>query len=665
MDDSYFARPYTDLHEWRDEPVRHRYVHGGFDGTETRFSLYFPAEEQYAGRFVHNIEGGGGGSDEAAWSPADPLGSDLANALAAGAYFVVSNQGHHGPDATHLDRWIHHYGANVAVAEYSRTVAESVYGAAPHHGYIYGGSGGAGRTIACLEHAPAGLYDGAVVYILPHVAQQVLCAHVAETARVLGDALTGVVDATAPGGSGDPFAGLTAEQRSALATLYKLGFPRGAEDQIYPVTIALNGVVPGLRDLDPGYFDDFWTEPGYAGTTESVQASRIQREFAVVRLLTAEEIAGSAAITEAMDPYQFLSVVGVARARPDAVIGVVLDGLTPRAAVGANLTVRTGAGAGRESLSLGGGDGVIVAAGGRRNMSIGLEDVAVGDSVLVDNSDFLAYANFTRHQHEDYPELGVFLVDDRPVYPQRVRATGSPDLYFVAPYEAAFDQKMIVVQNTHDAQCWPCATENLRRLFTARRGTDVDLRVWFTQHAMHLPTGPRVPEGPRPVRSTRLVDYRGHVHQAVRDMITWVEDGTEPPADTRYTRSDDGAVVLPADASERLGIQPVVAATINGGARADVSVGDAVELEAVASAPPGGGAIIAIEWDFDGTGAFPLRETGVDGERADVRVEQKTTFDTPGVYFPCVRVTAHRDGDVSSPQRRLVNLARVRVVVSG
>ena len=183
---------------------------------------------------------------------------------------------------------------------------------------------------------PSGLYDGAVVYILPHVAQQVLCAYVAETARVLGDALARVVDATAPGGSGDPFAGLTAEQRVALATLYKLGFPRGAEDQIHPVTIALNGVVPGLRDLDPGYFDDFWTEPGYAGTTESVRASRIQREHTLVRLLTAGEIAGNAAITDAIDPYQFLSVAGVARARPDAVIGVVLDGLTPRAVVGAD-----------------------------------------------------------------------------------------------------------------------------------------------------------------------------------------------------------------------------------------------------------------------------------------------------------------------------------------
>jgi hypothetical protein len=182
---------------------------------------------------------------------------------------------------------------------------------------------------------------------------------------------------------------------------------------------------------------------------------------------------------------------------------------------------------------------------------------------------------------------------------------------------------------------------------------------------MHLPTGPRVPEGPRPVRSTRLVDYRGHVHQAVRDMIAWVEDGIEPPPDTSYERSGDGAVVLPGDAAERLGIQPVVSARANGGARADVHVGENVVLEALAHTPPAGGTIVAVEWDIGGAGAFPVREPGIDGTLTDVRSTQHTSFAAPGVYFPCVRVTAHRDGDVTSPQRRLVNLARVRVVVTG
>src|SRR6202011_1445572 len=33
--DPLFVDPYVDMDEWRDVPVRHRYVHGGFKGTET------------------------------------------------------------------------------------------------------------------------------------------------------------------------------------------------------------------------------------------------------------------------------------------------------------------------------------------------------------------------------------------------------------------------------------------------------------------------------------------------------------------------------------------------------------------------------------------------------------------------------------------------------
>ncbi|HEY8385407.1 MAG TPA: hypothetical protein VIK82_04230, partial [Porticoccaceae bacterium] len=53
--DKLFQQPYVDVDEWRDEPVRHRYVHGGFEGTETRFSLYMPPAEQYEGRFFQYI----------------------------------------------------------------------------------------------------------------------------------------------------------------------------------------------------------------------------------------------------------------------------------------------------------------------------------------------------------------------------------------------------------------------------------------------------------------------------------------------------------------------------------------------------------------------------------------------------------------------------------
>ena len=45
--DTLFAQPYIDAAEWRDAPVRHFYVHGGFTGTDTRFSYYLPAAEHY------------------------------------------------------------------------------------------------------------------------------------------------------------------------------------------------------------------------------------------------------------------------------------------------------------------------------------------------------------------------------------------------------------------------------------------------------------------------------------------------------------------------------------------------------------------------------------------------------------------------------------------
>jgi hypothetical protein len=46
IQDPLLKEPYVDVDEWRSEPVRHRYVHGGFKGTEARFSIYFPPKEQ-------------------------------------------------------------------------------------------------------------------------------------------------------------------------------------------------------------------------------------------------------------------------------------------------------------------------------------------------------------------------------------------------------------------------------------------------------------------------------------------------------------------------------------------------------------------------------------------------------------------------------------------
>jgi hypothetical protein len=78
--------------EWRDTPVRHRYVHGGFRGTDTRFSFYFPPKEQYQGRFFQHITPAPDSENLAQLMPAGEY-NKIGSSIAGGAYFVETNGG--------------------------------------------------------------------------------------------------------------------------------------------------------------------------------------------------------------------------------------------------------------------------------------------------------------------------------------------------------------------------------------------------------------------------------------------------------------------------------------------------------------------------------------------------------------------------------------------
>jgi hypothetical protein len=123
-------------------------------------------------------------------------------------------------------------------------------------------------------------------------------------------------------------------------------------------------------------------------------------------------------------------------------------------------------------------------------------------------------------------------------------------------------------------------------------------------------------------------------------------------------------VILSPDAAQRRGIQAVIAVTVNGGERAEVAVGEAVDLQLRATVPPGAGTIISADWDFDGTGLFPFSHYGIDGSAASVTLSTKHAFDRPGEYFVTGRVHSHRDGDPAASSCRIANVAQVRVVVS-
>src|ERR1700728_30089 len=94
---------FIDIDEWRDTPRRHRYVHGGFTGTHTLFSCYFPPAEHYRGRFLQHLEGGSGGHETLlqfqAWT--FPVAFDD-----LGCFLVESNQGHYPNEGTGFaDDW--------------------------------------------------------------------------------------------------------------------------------------------------------------------------------------------------------------------------------------------------------------------------------------------------------------------------------------------------------------------------------------------------------------------------------------------------------------------------------------------------------------------------------------------------------------------------------
>jgi hypothetical protein len=124
-------------------------------------------------------------------------------------------------------------------------------------------------------------------------------------------------------------------------------------------------------------------------------------------------------------------------------------------------------------------------------------------------------------------------------------------------------------------------------------------------------------------------------------------------------------VLVPRTAAGRRGIQPVVTVLANGGARAEVAVGQPVTLSAVIEVPKHTGRVVAAEWSFEGTGDFPVVEQRTITSASGTRVTLKTThvFSKPGTYFPALRVASQRQGDGGTPYARIQNLGRVRVVV--
>ncbi len=657
--DPMFKEPYIDVDEWRDKPVRHRYVHGGFKGTDARFSFYFPPKERYQGRFFQHITPAPGG--ENLEQHATGVEDQISFAIESGGYFIETNEG--GPTAM-MNPSVSGFRVNAAAAKYSRTVAAEMYGPHRTYGYAWGGSGGAFKTISGFENTD--VWDGVVPYVIgsPQAIPNVFTVRI-YAMRLLWDKFPSILDAVEPGGSGDMYRDLDPEQKEALQEVTRMGFPPTAwfdyktlGEGAFPILFNL------VRAQDPTYFNqDFWTVPGYLGANppKSLQQARVQLKTRITKVISTgngdQAAKARGGVDTAWNQFQ-----------AEAPVVFEVENVPSRSLSDAFLLIQSGEGAGKEvTVSKIVGNTVVPGvnpfAGDNSQL---LKSIKVGDEVKIDNSDFLAAQTYHRHQvpTSDFYVWDQFRgPDGKPIYPQRPKLVGPMITYGGAGslQSGKFKGKMIVVESLMDQDAFPWQADWYRTKVKENLGAQLDnsFRLWFTDHAVH---GDEYP----PVDPTRLVSYLGVLYQALRDVSAWVEKGVPPPPSTSY-KVVDGQIVVPSTAAERLGIQPVVSLTANGAVRAEVSVGQPVKFSATIELPPSTGKIVGAEWDFEGEGTYSavqqISESKSNPSGSSVTLTMTHSFAKPGTYFPALRASSQREGDASAVFARVQNLGRVRVVV--
>jgi hypothetical protein len=487
--------------------------------------------------------------------------------------------------------------------------------------------------------------------------------------RVLKDKFPQMLDAVEPGGSGDMYAGLNTEEKEALREVTKMGFP--PRSWFGYKTMGIHGFLvlyQGVVMADRKYFtDNFWKVPGYLGANPpaSLLKARIQQVNRIKTGISVDQ-AISMGLVEPMSAQErgtadlaWKSIGGATGSMP---VAFDLEDILPNVDfLGGDLIIKSGAAAGKTlQLTKITGDKVIL---GPTDPAV-LVQIKPGDTVQVDNSNFLAVQTYHRHQvpGKEYRVWDQFRnAEGKPIYPQRPMLLGplfTRGASGVVPV-GKFRGKMIVLSSLWDREAFPWQADWYRSRVKENLGDSADshFRLWYTDHALHGDLSKQ--EDP-----THTVSYLGVLQQALRDLSAWVEKGINPPTTTNY-KIEDGQVIVPVTAAERKGVQPVVTVKANGGERAEVKIGQPVIFRATVELPPHTGKIVAAEWDFEGAGTFPAvgKFTPVDKAGSHATLKVTYTFSAPGTYFTTLRVTSQREGDAKTPYARIQNLDRVRVIV--
>jgi hypothetical protein len=665
-EDVLFKEPYIDVEEWKErkigenQTVSFLHVHGGFRQTNVKFSFCFPKKEEFEGRFFQFLSPFPGPDEEMASFQLTEEDDKIAFAVTHGAYFVETNMGSGSAFGVNQDPTLI-YKSSAAAAEYSRIKAQEIYGEQRIYGYVYGGSGGGYKTMSCMENT--GAWDGGVPYIIGSPVAIPNCQTTrVHGLRVLRNAFPKIVAALEPGGSKNIYEGLTEEEKEALQEVTRMGMPPRSwfwyekmDDGSLPV------LAPIVKMQDPGYFKDFWEVKGYLGAEPdgSARKDRIQLHSKIKEIHMADEIQAVQSGNGADEAFKKM----LTKSNIESIeLEDALPGQDPYLR-GLQVTVESGE-AKNSFFAVENIQGTKLIPGatfGAPDLDETLGKLKVGDTLLLDNSDYIAIQTYHRHQvpAKEYRVWDQFRDEyGNPIYPQRVSVLGE----MVAMSGAGSIQsgdiqgKVIVVASIMDESAFPWQPDwYLHKVKEQKKEEFHDMfRLWYVDHSLHDDREGTVDE-------LHFTSYCGALRQAILDLSAWVEKGIEP-APTSHYEIVDGQVILPESAKNRKGITQVVTLTANRQECAVVKAGEEVLFRAEIEVPQGLGAVTKVEWSFDGEQEF--KETSGFSKEGELFVsEKKHAYREAGIHYAVVRVKMNRVGDVEDIFTQIKEIKRVAIHV--